>query len=1041
MGERMRAILIVLTMSLTVLAGCKESTYAPPPHRGPIEPSNPVPPTQETRVSADLDPSLAAETMKVVAERLLTPATLRDVGRVADMEFFRDVSLLHAAILQVARATPESPELLKVLRLYEKEALAPCRAKGSACAELKALAREARYSLVVMLVSRKVAPDQAWTDMGLAIDFNPVFPSEPEFSRFVIETTFDRIRALKKQPIAQAREVLLRAQRALNQVLLTSEHLNAVGAELIDKFDIWGENSPDMPIRSVVRQALWPVLLDRYAFANGQATAGFQKYIDRELNRTRVQVVDPLEKRGDWTRIRKSFSVPTLESNALVFVIDQVFRGEISDVDALGILVKMNAKAEPVIAAAEAYIRLRFVGLMLETQDRLAAHLKDPSKYWNMAQLRQQLEKSAEMETQWLLFQNRAGSVRSVVEGALGMDPSASAGTRSRVQSTFNKFDMNIKWFVSYPNMLPVLYNISKASLADRLQVLWWTFDLTSEMIISYWFDGGLGTWFNFSSVNRDNTRFSTGEILIAFRNAVLSGLFKAYDVKVTDFLLEIISRLLARPRAITEENVNRLKSQLLRDYESEITKERSYFSRAMRFCAGDPSVVEEFELKELTSYLAPFAKELHNGLTGRQQSKSDIYDFRFINRQFDNGGMYVALDQTRTDDFYYIEMIQKMVDMYKDYLREFGETDPGLAAVEAELAKISSQLREFRSLAFHIVRKYENCYYTQIDLTKEREMKVLAYERAYLAKAYAALKTVAADPSRLDEMNASLRRTYPEISFDTLDRIERKGNSVSFYYNKADFVLRVREYLLRGVEGATDRYPAIAPKMRIKAPANLLTDHGVFENYEYFFRNKDFYMETYAEGMTQSEFEGNLIRKAFFASSGLFSSANDPRYLGDMFTEWHGNLGRSMSGRQYRILTLATLAKLGKTEVYDYDRAGCAIDLPLEELEANCLTETEMTPSEVLKFQQEILRAYNIEGPFKEFMADVGSPSIAAEWAFQDLFVTRSENQPIGMLDGFRFAASLDSAGASVQSPGGTPPEKGGVDHRIGRLDRSESY
>lgn len=1075
-----------------VLGGCDKKSYGPPENQNPVDDQvinrtvvtvqerGPLQPVAVYQQILQQDKSKVGSAFDLIYTEVLEPLTsvlLPTEGTIdrefaGSTDFVAYVEAMHSAFAKLAELDRKNPKLKAMYELYEASALKPCRLGQDQCRNLKLIGRDSGYLFVVVDLIKALDLDPAtkWTYFTYGLDFSQYNGTEG-LVRFALSTSLEYLQGLLKSDSPTKGADIAQFKKVFNQIVISSSPSKGTVVEFFDRLDIWGTDLSQVNPRLIMREALGSILIRNYTYVEGVPTKSFQGFIDRQMAKSDepgqadkfANSLDRFEKFPRWQRVSTNFAFKESLAKVnpqLLVLLDLAFTHQmlVADVDA--ILRSLKPSPLDLLAASEVYMQIQFTALALQTQEEMSKQIGLGSDYSTVTKFGENLRKVSVQETNWKRFRDeKMSAVDALVTSYLPkfLEPEA----YERKEKIFNRIDQNIKWEVIYPNILPVAYFVGKSHLQDMLTYLWWTMKIDSDLIYEMLFNGRFESWFNFTSTGND-MQISAAAALQSFDYAITTELFQAWGVKPSDFLLEAIDHLTAKALVRVSTSSEQIVRNLLTDYdEAKIDSHdnvRNKFNKVTDWCLGKGQADESMGLLELSQNLHEFLPELTGNLVNRKTPNSPVYWFSVTPVGFEVSSTSVVhfSDVLRTDDLVRGDQIRFMVSTYKNYLNHRLASKPdaeeakylaeeleAMKVVDKAIAKIDSTYRYYYGLVYKSVNRYDDCLDKVFKENRSRQKKVMAYEQNYLRRAYRNITAAAANPATLGQINASYARVFPELdNYHSADRIENIDGNFVFYYNKPDFMLRLRDYIKIG---ATDlsgiKQDAIAPGMTITLPQDPANDNSAFAgglNYQMFYKNEQFLTLVYRPGMTEDEFLVDGLR-AFWGPWEMGEYAYSPMSR-VVFARWNESdaSARIMPMQRSRIPLMGTLVKLGAIQTYDFEKSGCNYNSTFEELEANCLTTSSLTIDRMLEVQHRVLDYTNMSKEDEEFAHKTKMAGWIDKDSFYDVLVSKVDQRFIGWADPVRFTLSAGALGNQLGWPG---RDRTGMADRLSYLDFAHSY
>lgn len=1063
------------------LVGCSKEEFKPPEDKAPVEAE--VNPGEVKTQTTNLDspdayvdvleakqPTGNAEAFTNIYSRVLEPlaGTLFDPSILANREytasapFAQYLEVFHRAILQLQRLDARDERLKKQLETYEAIVLKPCLENRDSCRNLRTFARDRGYVFALQTLNETLGRDPvtAWKYLLYSLDFAK-FPETKGFGEYALSVGEKYFETISERDPAAARAEINDFVRLFNQVVLSSD--KGAAESFFDRLDIWSDKTFILPPErkdaeaaarqawlAPLRKALWPILIDNYAYEkDGTPTRSFRMMLDDHGQKLENELFAPFKTNPRWARVADSFSLNLNRSSFpqdLLNLLDLAFTEKFPTDDVLTILrTVLKPSQDELLDTVEAYVQLRFMWMVLKTQDALGKTMGNPRDYTSIKKLGENLRKAIPEEEKWARFQDyQMAPLQLIVEtylASFSLDPSS-----ERIQKIFIRRDENIKRFAIYPNMLPIVFYVSKGNMRDTLKYLWWSMTIDSDLVFELLFGGSLESWFNFTNTNRDR-RLSASTAVQAFHHAVLTQNFEAFDRKPSEFLLEAVNRLTTKSVTSMETASASLITGLFADYEERGSmKWRSHFMKITDTCLGKANYPEQLELKDLRNALHGHFPDMMGNIINMGAPVMPIYWFQIepTGRQSSIDSLPNLTDNFRTKELFFLDQLEEMTEMYHSYIEKYDLQDERVAMekVDAAILKVKSAFRKYLGLTYQAIDRYDECHMKIVEESRSRQMKVMEYEEVYLRDRFEEMKSIAANPSLMAGINQSHIREFPEmLGYKSQDRFEVMGSEIRFMYTNPDFLFRLRDFLQKGYTSRDGTvYPPIAPNLRVNIPANPLVNVTLTDSYRMFFSN-DRYVSLTLTG-TPEEFVEQAFAQVFWvpSDSAEYQGLNNMRVN---FGAWGdtNNLSRLLPMQLSRVNTAAVLIKLGETEIYDFEKPGCTHTRDYAYLNENCLVPRKMDLDHQIAFHERVFDYVQIT-PEKEIaLKKTHSAGLVARNQMKNVFLSELTWASLGLLDPLRFAISSDALGNNINYPGSDQRNREGIMPRYGYLPQALDF
>ena len=218
---------------------------------------------------------------------------------------------------------------------------------------------------------------------------------------------------------------------------------------------------------------------------------------------------------------------------------------------------------------------------MAEMFKRIDAGLVDPNQL-----LKHSIdEANAKVGPIWMEYYARVGQLKDFFEQNIepqgGLDPESELGKRTReMRDFFDHLHRNVKFLVTYPNMIMLAYYAKKVGYSERIKLPYLRFPITLDgnLIMQELMEGKIPPLFLFTNYEGDGEALDRLEVMYAMYFAVKSDLLTLYNVDPVDWFEKISAAYIQEDQVILQDWSDRMTAR---------TKPNSPFGELAKICTA----------------------------------------------------------------------------------------------------------------------------------------------------------------------------------------------------------------------------------------------------------------------------------------------------------------------------------------------------------------------------------------------------------------------------------------------------------------------
>ena len=664
---------------------------------------------------------------------------------------------------------------------------------------------------------------------------------------------------------------------------------------------------------------------DRPSWLGEAAAAAFQLALaTKNIDKENVAQDDSLKSffeldsayRKKHPKVVKVYNIqPLPKDSLLLLLVDRVYKGTLHPDDGRSFF---DANTSPEVRneylrIVKDYLREQMLFLTSESNGRMGEIFSSPDIASSEIRRRSQSEGEI-MATRWRQFVEGVSRVRGLVVQGF-KDAGADTSTVRELDDQIQGIRSDIKYMVVYPQMMMMSYYMSVRKYEEAIRVFFYTFNITSDLIIKLLMEGSLRPWFDYALENEDP--IYQHEFVRVIKNALETDAFDDFKVAPADFFKEINRRWL-------DVKVDRFEeaTKLLQKSYSPSSNYTDFLDLCQSAKTGKSPrymhTLADLKRAPVLGKIMDISQEVVGSLSGTYSGDrfTSLPGYFLYSASLVNLMEHIRIEVNPT--IFFLDQIQnaindysKAVNMDENVINQTNE------ALQKNLVQMKRLKESYVSQFLNVRKTFDNCFLDLLDREREGQMRVTQAEEAYFHQVHKDILKVRQNPALKSEINK--KYNYSVGGYNSSIEITENG----FKFSKIDFLLRVRRWLLEGLKTEDGvNIPPVAPYLKINVPENLNESLMYLENPVFiaFLENAD---------------EFALQMSNMITVSGL--GASNPLDL-----QWFSNMSISWSARRDWVSALAILYRLNSPEQKPY------IELKeLTELTLRLLSSITLSPEE----------------------------------------------------------------------------------------------
>ena len=604
-------------------------------------------------------------------------------------------------------------------------------------------------------------------------------------------------------------------------------------------------------------------------------------YINNEI--TSIKAIDNF-KQADLDYYLKSLNISSLHYDFYYYIIASAYHNR-SDSNFLEALWNVHhGDPKKLSEATNTFVRIKFLQVLSLSHQNIVKyfHEKDytPNNFFIKA-----ISKSEQVSPHFQELFQKCEYLQLFLKNILMKDNAKSQEIyQDLARNLFSGIEMNIKYMISFPEMMILLYEFAKNGLEFKINSLQQGLvQVSSNQIMKEFFEGRFYSFFKYTD---DTKALSSEEILYAFYFALNTGLFRDFASKqneiqlVKDFIKMVATQL-------SNIEINKLTTDFnvfTKNYKADTT-----YNIFLNLCNSPEGYVHQLTLDDLDQSV----------LQGKKVGERIVNNPGFYGPYFER-----SLERIRTNVQNIEFKVTQMISIYEKYLRKFNTSDSTVKAIIADLNTAldpinhikTSYLTQFMNRHLEI----DKCHFSLYKKEKTLQENLVRYEEIYLRNLYNKYLEAKASNS-LKELNSDIQN-YNLKGFTGLNKF-KNGH---YYYTQIDFLIRAKQFIEVGQKLDNETFPALSKGVKISVPANEYN----WSQHSFYAQSQDKYFTLDINNMSEDEFVFNALSKVVKSNenpSGFVTWFVDQSFHAYNFFTFNS-----------KSRTLVSLYKLGEFDVYE---------------------------------------------------------------------------------------------------------------------------
>ncbi len=674
------------------------------------------------------------------------------------------------------------------------------------------------------------------------------------------------------------------------------------------------------------------------------------------VNEIKKQILEDSYDLSKYPAYSNLFFKPQTQSKWVIsdFLVLNVFRNIMNEQQAREYILQGSVDIERIYSLSKKLVRWRLAQLSIESTQIIRNHffkkkIKDQAFVLNV------LASSKNIVPEWSKFHDQTiGSFRKLFK-AIDLHKGVINLTES--EEFFFSINRNILKTVVYPNMLAFIYYMAKTEWKYSYDISTTYFDDNPAKLIDKFITGEIQEpWFDFMNLNLNFTqnnkeKYATGEEKEEVKKTQAS----LFRFEIVDVIHYFFTTHTHKEYQITaDELINTLGVEVMNlrkpILENVVEKQKDlYFSNLsivnnwVNWCQSienEEPVDEIIPFFELHNRITPFPAyiQLENNQNLRYNYYSDTYNQSIIRTtpagQYSNSkdappptSIIEANERFRLEYVPILDWYKQVIDMTQRIKVKSPNT------ITSDLSQSLKTLTDFEFFKqiylgsqILITKKLGKCSLVTANQSGRRSRAVAFSEKKYIQLVVQPLIEKILDGTltvKQANTELALANNYQTNFKDYFVKVN--NDKINYITSKISFLLRVRQYLIHGLDIKSDTLgniktlPVVGNKLTININADLFTN----ENNPFMRRNKfisEIRETTYRRGTSLTEFSADVISKLMGKTKRTLIRKPEP------YTSWDLVEKEQFreSTRKYKLEFLVQMYQLGDITYRDVSLRKC---------------------------------------------------------------------------------------------------------------------
>lgn len=208
------------------------------------------------------------------------------------------------------------------------------------------------------------------------------------------------------------------------------------------------------------------------------------------------------------------------------FLAHKLFHKHYEGPEALAFWENTERDADRLLKAFDNLLKIQIVNAIVLTNTKMVQFYENNSTLSILKLLEESDTEASKVRLAWDKIHRSAEELRVFAERVVSSPDAESMKQMTNFTKNVEALQKNVKFYVTYPNMFPLLHVIASQGLNDSVQSFFATITIDSDVVIDSFFSGTFQPWFNFG---HDEHGLDTVEIVYSFYYALATSIFDAF--------------------------------------------------------------------------------------------------------------------------------------------------------------------------------------------------------------------------------------------------------------------------------------------------------------------------------------------------------------------------------------------------------------------------------------------------------------------------------------------------------------------------------
>lgn len=209
------------------------------------------------------------------------------------------------------------------------------------------------------------------------------------------------------------------------------------------------------------------------------------------------------------------------------YLAHQVYFGHYNMEDGDAFWQYTHKDQEKFLAAIMRLVKMQVVHTIVFTNNRMNQFYNDNPNSKLIELLSESDREASRIRKAWSIIIDRVKLIKNFAGRVINKAPQEAKDHYQSLKAISLSLEKNIKFYVTYPNMIPLLHYMATLDLVETFQSFFGPVTIDSNAVILGYFSGKFNPWFNFGN---DGVPLDQVELMYAFYFTIMTDTFETYS-------------------------------------------------------------------------------------------------------------------------------------------------------------------------------------------------------------------------------------------------------------------------------------------------------------------------------------------------------------------------------------------------------------------------------------------------------------------------------------------------------------------------------